>query len=286
MKSLFLIGVLSFLILITPALALNITLSTDKTKVFMGENVTLTGKITFDNGTTTAFQYRAAIVAPKRVIICDSNKTTTASDGTFTLNCKIPTAQEATNLGIPASDRRSVIPYVPGVAVKDSDKNETVKRHAPAIVAVNQEKLNRELDSIINSLDNFINQSNRFLPECDAIAEKATRFNITNVTTRCLEIQQKINDLITDATSLSDQAKQLKINGTLNITEFKDEIKTLKDSMKDLRDDLKDVKDMIKSIKWDRLKEVRKTVTEIKEQVEKKREEIKEIRSKVREGRR
>ena len=287
MNKLFLVGVLSFLVFVTPALALNITLSTDKTKVLMGENVTLTGKITFDNGSAASFDYRAAIVAPKRVIICDSNKTKTSADGAFTLKCKIPTAQEANNSGIPASDRRSVIPYVAGVAVKDPEKNETVKRHAPAIIALSQEKLNKELDAITNSFDNFINQSNRFLPECDEVAEKATRFNVTNVTTRCLEIQQKIKDLIADATSLSDQANQLKTNATAaNITEFRDTLKALKDSLKDLRGELKDVKDAIKSVKWERLKEVKKSVTEIKQEVEKKREEVKEIRSKIREGRR
>lgn len=284
MRPLLFVGVLSFLVLVTPALALNITLSTDKTKVLMGENVTLTGKITFDNGTTAPFQYRAAIVAPKRVIICDSNKTTTASDGTFTLNCKIPTAQEAANLGIPTSDRRSVIPYVPGVAVKDPVANETVKKHARAIIAVNPDKFNTELDKIIRSIDEFTNHSKRFVPECDAVAEKATRFNVTNVVTRCLEIQQKINDLIANATAISDQAKELKgsINAT-SIEDFKELLKALRDNQKDFRDELKDIKDVIKSVQWEKLKEVRKTVTEIKQEIEKKREEINKTRQEIKE---
>ncbi len=283
MSKLFLVSVLSFLVLVSPALALNITLSTDKVKVLMGENVTLTGKITFDNGTATSFQYRAAVVAPKRIIICDSNKTTTASDGTFTLSCKIPTAQEAVNLGIPASDRRSVIPYVSGVAVKDPVQNQTVKKHARAIIAVNPDKFNRELDGIVQKLSEFTNHSKAFVPECDTIAEKAARFNLTGIMTRCLEIQQKINDLITNATALSDQAKQLK--GSINATsleDFRDSLKTLHDDMKDLRDELKDIKDAIKSIRWETLKEVKKTITDIKHDIEKKREEVKELRNKSR----
>lgn len=283
MKSLFWVGVLSFLVLISPALALNITLSVDKTKVFMGDNITMTGKVAFDNGTSAAFQYRAAVVAPKGIIVCDSNKTTTASDGSFTLNCKIPTVQEATSLGIPASERRSVIPYVAGVAVKDPVENQTVKRHARAIIAISQDKFNKELDGIIKTLDEFTNHSKRFVPECDAIAEKATRFNLTDITTKCLEIQQDINDLINNATALSEQARQLKNNATMtNVEEFRDSIKILRDNMKDLRDDLKNIKENIGSIKWEKLKEVRKSAEEIRDQIQEKREEIKGLRDKAR----
>ncbi len=282
MRLLLLIGALSFLVFITPAFALNITLSLDKTKVFMGDNITLAGKIAFDNGTATKFDYRAAVVAPKRVIVCDTNKTTTTSDGSFTLKCKIPTAQEATSLWIPASERRSVIPYVAGVAVKDPEKNETVKKHAQTIIALNKDKLDKELDAIVRDLDNFVNHSQRFIPECDAIAEKATRFNVTIVTTKCLQVQQRINDLIANATAISDQAKQIKANVT-SIEELRDSLKILKESLKDMRDELKDVKDAIKSVRWETLREVKKSVTEIKQEVEKKREEIKELKNKSKE---
>lgn len=285
MKSLFLVGVLSFLILLPSAFALNITVSTDKTKILMGDNITLTGKITFDNGTTTAFQYRAAVVAPKRIIICDSNKTTTASDGTFTLNCKIPTADEANKLGIPAALTRSVIPYVTGVAVKDPVTNTTVKKHAKEIIAFNQDKLNRELDNIIQRVNEFINNSNRFLPECDAIAEKAMKFNITNVTSRCLEVQQKINDLITRATGISTQAQKLKSNVTAeDVKNLRDALKTLNEDQKDLRSALRNVKDAINSIRWEKLKEIKKSITEIRQDIEKKREEIKDL-NRARSGR-
>lgn len=261
-----------------PALALNVTVSVDKTRVFMGDNVTLTGKITLDDNTTKAFEYRAAIVGPKRVIICDSNKTMTASDGTFTLKCKLPTAQEANNSGIPASLTRAAIPYVAGVAVKDPATNETVKRHARTIIAVNPDKFNNQLDEIIKGIDNFVNHSQRFVPECDAIAEKAARFNITDITTHCLEIQQKINNLISNATAISDKAKLLKtdINVT-SIDDFRDALKDLKENMKDLRDELKDIKDSIRSVRWETLKEVRKSMTDIRQEIEKKRTEAREI---------
>ncbi|MBI2543077.1 MAG: hypothetical protein HYW24_02745 [Candidatus Aenigmarchaeota archaeon] len=274
-----LVGILSFLILVSPALALNITVSVDKYKVMMDENVTLSGTITFDNGSATKFEYRTAIVAPKRVIVCDSNRTMTASDGTFNLTCKIPTAEEANSLGIPAASTRSAIPYVAGVAVKDPVKNETVKKHARAVIAVNSEKLNRQFDRIITDIDNFVTQSRRFLPECDAVAENATRFNVTAVTTRCLEVQQKINDLILNSTELSNQARQLKDNiSATSLEDFRNSLKTLADSQKDLRGELKDIKDTIKSVKWETLKEVRKSASEIKQDIEKKREEIKEMR--------
>ncbi len=272
------IAVLSFLVLVTPALALNVTVSVDKNKVFMGDSVTLSGKIMLDDNTTKVFEYRAAFVGPKRTIICDSNKTMTASDGTFTLKCKLPTAQEANNSGIPASLTRAVIPYKSGVAVKDPATNETVKRHARTIIAINPDKFNKHLDEIIQGIDNFVNQSQKFIPECDAIAEKATRYNVTDVTTHCLEIQQKINNLIANATAISDNAKQLKtdINAT-SIEDFTGVLKDLKESLKDLRDELKDIKDAIRSVRWDTLKEVRKSMTDIKQEIEKKRTEAKEM---------
>ncbi|MBI2547367.1 MAG: hypothetical protein HYW23_02885 [Candidatus Aenigmarchaeota archaeon] len=279
MRKIFIIGLLSFLLIISPAFALNITVSTDKTKVFMGDTVTLTGKIAFDNGTTTSFQYRAAFVAPKGIIVCDSNKTTTPSDGTFTLQCKLPTATNASSLGIPASDSRSVIPYVAGVAVKNPDTNQTIKKHAKEVLAVNPDKFGKELDKIAKDVDEFANNSKRFAPECDSIAEKAAKFNLTNITTQCLEIQQKLNDMLSNATNISSRAMQLK--GGLNATslqDFRELLKSMKDSQKDLRDELKNVKENIQSVRWDTLKEIKKSTQEIRQDIQKEREEINKTR--------
>lgn len=284
MRQVLIVAVLSFLVLVSPAFALNITLSTDKTKVLMGENITLTGKITFDNGTAASFQYRAAVVAPKGIIICDTNKTMTASDGIFSLKCQIPTADQANALGIPAALTRSVIPYKAGVAVKDVEKNQTVKKHAKEIIAVNPDKLAKELDTIIQRIDDFTNHSKRFLPECDAIAEKAARYNLTDITTRCLEIQAKINGMIANATAVSDKAKQLKANlNATSIEDFRESLKGLKESQKDLRDELKDIKDSIKSVRWEKVKEIKKTTTEIRQGIEKRRAEIDKARMEIKE---
>ncbi|MBI2084728.1 MAG: hypothetical protein HYT70_03920 [Candidatus Aenigmarchaeota archaeon] len=279
----FLIGLLSFLLLVSPALALNISVSVDKNKVFMGDEITLTGKITFDNGTSSAFDYRAAVVAPKRIVVCDSNKTKTASDGTFSLKCKLPTAQEAASLGIPASDSRAVIPYVAGVAVKDPATNATVKKHARAILAVNQDKFSTELNGVSKSLDEFMTHAQNFVPECDQVAEKAARYNVTDVETQCLEIQQKVKDLITDAASLSEQAQQLESNiSSSGIESFREALKTLRDDLKDLRNEIKDIKETIKSIKWEARKEVRKSQEELRNEIEEKRTEIKQQRMEIR----
>jgi archaellum component FlaC len=275
-----LLGILSLLVVVSPAFALNITVSVDKTRVFMGDNITMSGKIMFDNGTTTEFQYRAAVVAPRRIIVCDSNKTSTASDGTFTLNCMIPTAADAEKLGIPASLTRAAIPYVAGVAVKNPDTNSTVKKYAKLIIAINQEKYGKELDNIIFSLNNFINQSSRFIPECDKIEETAAKYNVTNITTECIEIQEKINELIANATALSNQAQQLKANITaINIEDFRDSFKALQDSLKDLRSEVNNIKKDINSVKWDTLKEIRKNITDIRQDIKNERFRISELRN-------
>ena len=278
MKKALLIAVLSFFIFVSPALALNITLSTDKTKVLMGENITLSGKITFDNGSATKFEYRAAIVAPKGIVICDSKNSTTSSDGTFKLQCKLPTAEQADALGIPAALTRAIIPYLGGVSVKDPTEKELVKKHTRAIIAFNSDKLNNQLDEIIQNLDNFVNHAQRFVPESEKIAEHATRFNVTDVSDKFVEIQEKINDLITNANTLAEQARQLKANATAgDIENFRESLKSLRDDLKDIRNNLKDVKDSIKVVNWDRLKEVKKNTEEIKQDIEKKREQIKEL---------
>ena len=281
MRKVLVIAIISFLILVQTAFALNVTVSVDKTRVFMGDNVTLTGKITLDDGSTKSFEYRAAFVGPKRVIICDTNKTMTASDGTFTLKCKIPTAQEANNSGIPAALTRAVVPYKAGVTVNDTSINGTVKRYAKTIIAVNPEKFNNQLNEIIQRLDTFVNNSRIFAPECNRIAETAARFNLTNITMRCLEIQQKIDDLNTNITAISDQARQLKNN--INATDFesfRDSLNTLKSTLKDLRDELKDIKDAIRAVRWDTVKEVKSSISDIRKDIEEKRGEIRDLRNK------
>ncbi|MBI4010030.1 MAG: hypothetical protein HY361_02440 [Candidatus Aenigmarchaeota archaeon] len=280
MKLIPIAAILAFLLLVSNVFALNITVSVDKHKVLLGESFTLSGKITNDDGTAGVFDYRAAVVAPKRVIICDSNKTQTGSDGSFSLVCKTPTKEEADSLGIPAALNRAVIPLKAGVAVLDSAKNETVKRHTRAVLAVNPDKFKARVDAIISDTDNFSKKAEKILAECDKLIERAQRFNVTDVSDRCQALKDKLDGILQDIQNISAQAAQLRDNiNAGNLDDFKDGLSIIKDDLKELRNEIKSISERIRSIRWEALKEVREQVREIKKEV---RGEIKETREETR----
>ncbi|MBI4015205.1 MAG: hypothetical protein HY362_00585 [Candidatus Aenigmarchaeota archaeon] len=270
-----LVFLISLSVFSASALALNITVSSSSHKVFMGDTVTISGKIFTDEGATGIFEYRAAVVGPKRVIVCDSNKTTTFADGTFSLVCKLPTAEEAVALGIPAASTRSVIPYIAGVAVKDTGKNETVKKHTKAILAVNKDRFSKQLDTMIRHMDQYIAHMNTVSQKCTDIAERAERFGLVNISEGCLRIQERTSIITGNMTAIENQAKQLKDN--LNATDFPgfvDSLEGMKGYMGNLTSEMKGFGGMMMKVRWEGLKEIKKSVDDIRKDIEKKRGNI------------
>ncbi len=279
--------IISLLLFVSSVSALNVTVSVDKTRVLLGENFTLSGKVTTDAGLPTVFTYRAAVVAPKKIIICDSNKTTTKPDGTFSLVCKVPTLEQAISLGIPAASDRSVIPLRAGVVVHDTSTNQTAKKHAKLVLALNPDKFKVRAGAIFSDVDNFIKKAGVILSECDKLIERAQRFNVTSVADRCEALKEKVNGIIEDARTIADQASKLRDDITAaDIEDFKDGLSVIKDDLKDLRGEIKEVKDSIKEIRWETLKEVGEVRKEVrKEAREEKKETAKEIREETKEKR-
>ena len=276
--------VLGFLLFITPVFALNISVSADRTKVFYGENFTVSGKITFDNGTAGVFQIRTAVVAPRRVIICDFNKTTD-SDGSFSIVCKAPTGNEAISLGIPAASERFVIPLRPGVSVLDPEKNITMKKHGREVLAINPDKKKQRLDEIMKEIDNFVNKANEIISECDKLQEKALKFNVTSVSVKCEVLKEQTNIVVANAQNISAKAKQLEddINST-DLEDFKNGLSIVRDDLKDVKEGVKEARDLVRPIKWETLREIRnETMKEIKEIKNETKNEIKEIRNETQE---
>ena len=277
MKLIPITAIITFLLLVSNVFAINITVSVDKHKVLLGESFILSGNITNDDGTSGVFDYRAAVVAPKRVIICDSNKTQTGSDGRFSLVCKTPTKEEADSLGIPAALNRAVIPLKAGVAVHDPVKNETVKRHTRAVLAVNSDKFKARANAIISDTYNFSKQAEKILAECDKVIEKAQRFNVTDVSDKCQALKDKLDGIIQDIQNISAQAVQLRDNISAgNLDDFKDGLSIIKDDLKELRNEIKSIRESIKSIRWEALKEVKGQIKEIKKEIKSKQKDLKE----------
>lgn len=286
--------ILSLFLLISPAFALNISISTDKTRIFYGDAFVLSGRITFDNGSTDVFDYRAAVVAPGKIIICDSNKTRTASDGLFSLRCNVPSLNESISLGIPAAATRAVIPLRAGIAVLDTAKATIVKKHAKAVLAVNKDKFAARVDALAADIDKFINKTGVILTECDKLMERAQKFNLTNVSESCQTIKDKTNAIIANAMNISAEAKKLKDNiDAVDLKDFRDGLSIVKDDMKELRDELKGLRESIKAIKWNLLKEIKEIKKEERAmkheerklaQQEELRKRIENLRSKLGEG--
>lgn len=289
MKKLLLVGILAALLVVPSAFALNITVSSNKERVLYGENFTISGKIMNDNGTTGVFSYRAAVVAPKKILVCDSGNATTDSTGSFSVSCHAPTLQEAQTLGIPAVSERAVVPLRPGVAVYLNETNTSVKKHGKEILSINPEKFKKTLDLVSRDLDKFVDSLNKTASMCDKISERAIKFNITNIADMCDSLKSNITSVMLQAENISAQAKQLKENvNSTDLKDFRAELSILKDSIKDLRNQMKSVKDSIKSVRWDTLKEVKnakderrnQSIQKIKDSQEELREKVKERRNK------
>lgn len=261
MKAMLFAALVGFLIFITPVFAVNVTVSVGKTKVSLGENFTISGTITYDNGTVGVFDYRAAAVAPKGILICDSGKTQTAADGTFSLLCNVPSKDAINSTGIPAISTRAVIPLKAGVAVLDPDKFEVVKKYSENVLVVNNNRFQKHLEEISFSISNFIRSATSISAECDKVIEKAEKFNVTNVLDKCESIKLNVSRIISDVGNISAQAKQLvsDINST-SLDDFKDGLSIIKDDLRGLRSDLDDARKSITSIRWESLKEVKNVV--------------------------
>ncbi|GEM_PF-4680848 len=290
MKKLLLVGILSALLIVPSVFALNITVSSDKERVLYGENFTISGKIMNNNGTAGVFSYRAAVVTPKKILVCDSGNVTTDSTGSFSLSCHAPTLQETQTLGIPGVSDRAVVPLRPGVAVYINETNTSVKKHGKEILSINPEKFKKELDKISKDLDKFVDSLNKTSSMCDKISERAIKFNITNIADKCDSLKSNTTSVMLQIENISAQAKQLKENiNSTDLKDFRAELSILKDDIKDLRDQMKSVKDSVKSVRWDTLKEVKNAKDERRNQtiqkMKDKQEEMKELREKVKERR-
>ncbi len=289
MKAMLFAALAGFLIFITPVFAMNVTVSVDKTKVSLGENFTISGKITYDNGTAGAFDYRAAAVAPKGILVCDSGKTKTAADGTFSFTCNVPSKDKINSTGIPAISTRAVIPIRAGVAVLDPDKFEVVKKYSENVLVVNGNKFQKHLGEISSSIDNFIKLANSISAECDKVIERAEKFNVTSVLNKCEFVKANVSRIISDAGNISEQAKQLVSDvGSVSLDDFKDGLSIIKDDLKFLRSDLDEVRKGITAVRWESLKEVKdvvaRKVSEVKNATDAIKSEVEDVKEAVREA--
>ncbi|TAL46739.1 hypothetical protein EPN87_04510 [archaeon] len=246
------VAAFSFLLLLSPAFALNITVSADKAKVMYGENFTLSGAITYDNGTAGQFDYRAAVVAPKGIIVCDSKKTTTAADGTFSLTCSVPTSAQAAALGIPAVATRAVMPLRAGVTVLDPTNFTIVKKYAGNVLAINQDKLKTQLSTLANDMNAFVGNANAISAQCNSIISKAQARNLTLVANKCQSIKDKVASVVSSAKNITAEAREAEGKiGSANIEGLRDRLSTIRENMKGLIEDVKDAREEIKSAKWE-----------------------------------
>lgn len=210
-------GILATLVLTSSTvLAVNVEVEVDKRIVAPGESITISGIVTDEDGNPGVYDYRAAAVVPKqrdggeRIVICDSERQTTAEDGVVSFECKIPTIEELETLGVDNAAERQVIPIKGGIAVRDLEDNKSKRFHGKALI-VNIDKLKEKLEASLEKLDAFISRAEEAMERCDNITARAEEAGAEHVIERCGQFQEKLQEGIDKAVSAKER-----INGALD----------------------------------------------------------------------
>jgi hypothetical protein len=275
-------GFLATLVLTsTSVLAVEINVSIDKHVVKPGDSITVSGTITDDNGNPGVFNYRATAIVAKhnnggdRVIICDSGKQTTASDGAVSFECKIPTISELASMGVENAAERAVIPIKGGISAIDPETNESKKKHDKALI-LNTEKFEQKFKNALDRLDSFIAHAQELIARCDNITARAEEAGAERVIERCANFQEKMQKQIDKALAAQERINNaIKNLDSLNITEFENlgrGLVNFKDGTRDFKVEVKDIREFIEKSKADLERKVAKEIAD------RAREKAKEIR--------
>ncbi|MBI4894724.1 MAG: hypothetical protein HY833_03240 [Candidatus Aenigmarchaeota archaeon] len=210
-------GLLATLVLTSSAvLAVNVDVEVDKRIVAPGDSITISGIVTDEDGNPGVYDYRAAAIVAKhrnggeRIVICDSEKQTTAEDGVVSFECKIPTIEELEALGVDNAAERQVIPIKGGIAVRDLEDNKSKRFHGKALI-VNTDKLKERLNASLEKLDNFISRAEEAMERCDNITARAEEAGAEHIIERCGHFQERLQEGIDKAMSAKER-----INGALD----------------------------------------------------------------------
>lgn len=281
---------------------ISINMQLDKRIVPAGGNLSLSGSITYENGTSGNFDYRIAVVAPgrkdggDRIIVCDSAKKSTNGTANVSFLCQVPTIEGLQQMGIENAAERSVIPLKGGIAVLDTSTNKTAKKHGEALI-VNSDKIRAKLESASDRLDAFINKSEELGSRCDNITARAAEAGAQNVVERCADFQMKLQNKIDSAVQAKDRINDA-LGSLGNLTSFnfrdlKDRLLNFGDGVKDFKIETGGLKDFVEKAKTDLEKKVSKEISnrtkeraaELREKIVKEKvkieEKIKEIKKKV-----
>ena len=267
-------------------LAAQIDVEVDTHAVLPGDSIMVTGVITDDDGNAGEFDYRVAAVVPskrnggERVIICDSDRQTTGTDGAVSFECEIPTLDELEALGVENAAERSAIPLKGGIVTKDPVTEEVTKKHGRAII-VNKDVLQEKLEAILERIDSFIAHAEESIAKCDDIIARAEEAGVETAIDRCgafqekmqgqidkaLDAQERVNNAISNLDDLSDvsfdEIRKSFTDFRKGAGEFKSDVKELRKFSDDSRSDLrKKIAGEISDRAKDRAAEVRAKIAE------------------------
>jgi len=284
MQSIALMGFLATLALTSASvLAIDIDVSVDKKTVKPGESITVFGNITND-GNPGVYDYRAAVIVAKhrnggdRIIICDSGRQTTGSDGMVSFECKIPTISELESMGVENAADRAVIPIKGGIAAIDPETNQSKRSHGKALI-VNTGKFEQKFKDALTRLDNFIAHAQELMARCDNITTRAEEAGAEHVIERCANFQEKLQERIDRAMAAQERINNAIENlGNLSSVNFEDigrGLVNFRDGARDFKIDVKDLKEFVDKSRADLERRVAKEIAE------KTRERAKEIRKSV-----
>ena len=252
-------------------LAAQIDVEVDTHAVLPGDSIMVTGAITDDDGNAGEFDYRVAAVVPAkrnggdRIIICDSERQTTGTDGAVSFECEIPTIDELEALGVENAADRSVIPLRGGIVTKDPVTDEVTKKHGRAII-VNKDILQDKLEAILERIDNFIAHAEEAIAKCDAIIERAEAAGAETAIDRCGAFQEKMQGQIDKALDAQERVNNAISNlddlGDVSFDEIRDSFRGFREGAGEFKSDVRELRQFAVDSRSDLREKVRGEISD------------------------
>jgi len=211
MKSI-IIAAIAVMFLISPVFAATAAIEVSKSRVNPGDVVTITGKISDGAANASVFDFRGACVAPSRVVIFDTGRIQTNSDGTFSFSCTIPTLDNLTASGVPAVSARAVIPVVVGVAYSDSGE---VRKSHETIFIINAAKLNEKLSKIEEHVQKTLSRLAAFELRVDSLIQRANQSGAARAVENLQRLKAHIEDVKNATSALLAKIQEAKQSGDI-----------------------------------------------------------------------
>ncbi|GEM_PF-5411456 len=210
MKSV-IIAAIAVMFLISPVFAATATIEVSKSRVNPGDVVTITGKISDNSTNASVFDFRGACVAPSRVVIYDTGRIQTNSDGSFSFSCTIPSLVKPS--AVAAGAKPNVMPIVVGISYNDSGNMKKV--HEVVFYITDMQKLNERLSKIEEHVQKTLSRLDAFQAKIDSLIQRANQSAAARAVENLQRLKAHIEDVKNATSALLAKIQEAKQTGDI-----------------------------------------------------------------------